>query len=373
MAKRPQFDPIQTTSGWMVSVPASMSASGKRSRKYFPKESAANSFAASLRRQYHQGERGGVIPHALALDAAAAIAILEPLGLSLIEAAKIVQAQWQARGKVETFRERWLEYRKQNENHWRQAYILQIEKMDRWLGNGFMESEVQGITDETITQALTAKGAKTPATIALRMRMVKAVLSGKSKKRKRKAVEIMTVSQCAAMLRACQNKRERWAVALLLFAGIRPFVDDGEITRLDWSDVGEAQIYISGDVSKTGTDRHIPITPRLARLLRGHPTEGKVTPNRWKLAYQRLRTAADIAGKQDITRHTFASNYLAAFGEDATKAAMGHSKGSDTLFRHYRRSVTKEAGERYFSAKTRRSGSSDRLAGCSPEDDGCPP
>jgi integrase len=57
---------------------------------------------------------------------------------------------------------------------------------------------------------------------------------------------------------------------------------------------------------------------------------------------------AEIASMHDVCRHTFASNFLAAQGEDATKQAMGHTAGSATLFRHYRRAVTRDAGAKYF-------------------------
>jgi integrase len=131
-------------------------------------------------------------------------------------------------------------------------------------------------------------------------------------------------------------------VALLLFAGIRPDAEAGEISRLQWEAVGETEIYVSPEVSKVG-DRHVPITPRLRRLLRGHPKSGSVVPAGWRRAWQRIRRVSGISEMQDVCRHTFASNHLAAFGEDATKQAMGHTAGSSTLFRHYRRAITRES------------------------------
>ncbi|MEX1116795.1 MAG: hypothetical protein WEB53_16225 [Akkermansiaceae bacterium] len=101
-------------------------------------------------------------------------------------------------------------------------------------------------------------------------------------------------------------------------------------------------------MSKVG-DRHIPITRRLRRLLRDHPASGPVILANWRRVYKQLWAAVDeIAGKQDITRHTFASHYLAAFGEMPAKSAMGPTAGSSTLFRHYRQAVTEVAGEKFF-------------------------
>jgi integrase len=170
-------------------------------------------------------------------------------------------------------------------------------------------------------------------------------VAAKEKQARTAAPEIMAVSQCAAMLRACKTGAERRAVGLLLFAGIRP---DGELGRLDWLDVGADHVTIHPETSKTGTDRHIPITPRLARLLRGRPADGPVIPPNWQRRIQAIRKAAGIAGIQDVTRHTFASHFLAAFGDTAAKQAMGHTEGSRTLFKHYRRAVLESDGKRYF-------------------------
>lgn len=159
-------------------------------------------------------------------------------------------------------------------------------------------------------------------------------------------------------LRACEGREQVRAVALLLFAGIRPDAESGEISRLDWSAVGKTEIYVCKKTSKVG-DRHVPITPRLRRLIRGHPAAGPVRPAGWKRTWQRIRKAAGIGDMQDVTRHTFASNLLAAFGEAEAKQAMGHTAGSTVIFRHYRRAVTEAGGKKYFSVlkqSARRSG-----------------
>ena len=137
-------------------------------------------------------------------------------------------------------------------------------------------------------------------------------------------------------------------VALLAFAGIRPDAESGEIARLDWEAVGAKEIYIAPATSKTGSDRHIEITPRLRAELKGHPASGPVLPAGWRRSWQRIRKAAGIAGEQDILRHSYASHMLAATDEAKAKAAMGHTAGSSTLFRHYRRAVTQADGLAYF-------------------------
>jgi integrase len=348
MAVSPKFAVIQTPHGYMVSVPGNMSSSGNRVRKFFPIATDAEKFAASLRKKYREGRRGGVIPHELAVMAGTAAEILEPHGVTILDAARSFIERMKNTGSSETFAERYDRALLDNEEHWSDRYKLDMERLPRWVGKGFMSKRLCDITTEVIESALRAHGAASQSTLDTRKRYVSAVMNHKTRHRKKTHIEIMTPRQCGQMLRACESPQERRAVALLLFAGIRPSADDGEISRLGWEAVGKSEIFVSREVSKT-SDHHIPITPRLRRLLRGHPTEGPVVPANWRRVYKRIRSAVDgIAGKQDITRHTFASHYLAAFGEQATKQAMGHTAGSSTLFRHYRAAVTESAGVRYF-------------------------
>jgi hypothetical protein len=58
----------------------------------------------------------------------------------------------------------------------------------------------------------------------------------------------------------------------------------------------------------------VPITPRLAREIAGHEPDGPVAPANWKRRWGRIRRDSGATG-QDVTRHTFASHFLAAFGE----------------------------------------------------------
>ena len=357
MPRSPDLRAAQSAAGWMVSIPPTMTATGKRERKFFGDDkTSAEKFAAGIRAKWVKGVRGTMLDPATAIAAAEAVKILAPLGIGLAEAARMVETQMNARGTRETFRERWMRYQLAHEGHWSDSYANQIGKLDRKLGDSFMDSAVQLMTPEFIRAAVLAGGARSKSNIALIERMVSAAMNERGKERRAVNIEIMTTGQCGRMLRACEDKAERMAVALLLFAGIRPSTEDGEISRLDWETFKPGEIYVPHEVSKTGTDRHIPITPRLARFLRDHPKDGLVIPAGWKRKYDRLRKAADIQGKQDITRHTFASHFLAAFGVDPAKQAMGHTAGSDTLFRRYRRAVNEADGKAYFGLARERGG-----------------
>jgi len=77
----------------MVSIPANMSSTGKRVRRFFELEKDAKAFAAGKRQKYHDGERGGIIPHDLAVMAGVANEMLEPHGVTLLEAARAFVAR----------------------------------------------------------------------------------------------------------------------------------------------------------------------------------------------------------------------------------------------------------------------------------------
>lgn len=350
MAKRPKFLHLLTPDGWRVDIPESMSRTGKRERRFFQTEPEAKKFAAKLREQYHAGQRGGLIPLALALDAAEASRILEPHGITLTEAARAFATRAVADGSNETFAARYDRAMRENEGIWRDRYSSDMAKLPRWVGKAFMATRISEISEPAIMAALRANGAAAQSTLDTRARYVSAIIGHRTRHRRGEVITIATISQCARLLRVCESPAERHAVALLLWAGIRPDAEGGEIARLQWECVGESEIYVPANVSKTGTDRHVPITPRLRRLLRGHDAEGPVIPANWKRVYQRLRKDAGITG-QDTLRHTFASHFLAAFGIDAARQAMGHSKTSDTLLRHYRRAVTTEAGRKFFGVR----------------------
>lgn len=352
MGRRPDFEPVKTSKGWMVSVPPAMSATGKRVRRFFQDEKKASSYGASVRAAHTKGMRG-MLPAEVALQAAEAVRILGDSGISLIEAARIAMRTAGSADQAEKFSERWRRAVLAEEARWSDRYAADIGKVPKWIGKKGMAMRCGEFTEDALAELLRDHGAKALSTLAARRARVLAVLHWKERHRSTREIQILTPKQAGRVLRACENPEQRRVVALLLFAGIRPDAESGEISRLEWDAVGKTEIYVSPEASKVG-DRHIPILPRLRRLLRGHPKSGPVAPAGWRRAWQRIRKEAGISEMQDVCRHTFASCYLAAYGEDAAKQAMGHTKGSDTLFRHYRRAVTKEAGEAYFGIRKKR-------------------
>ena len=304
MPRRPSLTVNESPKGYLVHVPASLSFLGKLERRYFKKSEDAEVFAAKLRTAYHKGMRGGVIGAETAkgaTDAEKALkeaglkvtvmeairayidarGILDPLKATLPEACKAWQSKHKASGHNLTFGESAAKFIREKEMDWSDRYRRNIEQTMKALPGWFLSMRSPEI-DESLMLKATKESVTTQTAIETRMRHIKSLVSGKGKKRKSRPPALLTVKQCAAMLRACITADERRAVALLLFAGIRPDADDGEITKLEWSAIRKGKIYVSADVSKTSSERIIPIRPRLARLLKGHPQAGMVLPAGWK-------------------------------------------------------------------------------------------
>lgn len=126
------------------------------------------------------------------------------------------------------------------------------------------------------------------------------------------------------------------AIAVLLFAGIRP----RELERLHWADIDweEKVVSISPTHSKTGGRRHVSIQPRLEKILREYAPPDALTQHRaticpanWTRKWRKIRVAAgwkspEKPWQQDVLRHTFASYHLKFFKNEATlQCEMGHS------------------------------------------------
>lgn len=325
-----------------------MTADGKRTRKFFPSITAAEKYAAKLRSEHNSGKRAGMVSASLALMAAEAERILAGSGITIVEAARMAVAKIGSESDRETFGERYARAMLAKEFVWRPVYADSMARMLNWLPAAFLDLPCGVIDRGAIERALTDSGPKARSTLDMRSSRINAILGYHERHTKSETIHILTDEQRKALIAACDGPQETMAVALLLYAGIRPDADSGEIRRIGWEDVGTDYIVVHPEASKTGTDRLIPVTPALARLIADHPESGTVVPAGWKRKWTRIRKAAGVSAN-DICRHTFASHFLAWKGEDATKNALGHASGSSTLFRFYRRAVTEAAGAAYFA------------------------
>ncbi len=135
-------------------------------------------------------------------------------------------------------------------------------------------------------------------------------------------------------------------VAILFFAGLRP---EREATGVRWQDVllDEGLLYVRPRKAKDRQSRYVKIEDNLKAWA---SLGGKLPPDNIRKRWATLRKKCGLFGDSwphDAARHTFASNYLALHGADATVEALGHGD-YEMLFKHYRSLVKPKDAERYF-------------------------
>lgn len=169
-------------------------------------------------------------------------------------------------------------------------------------------------------------------------------------RRRARAVAILTPDEVRRVMDACPADCVA-AFALLTWAGIRP----EELKRLRWRDVRleEGFVHVPAAKSKTAQARNVEVLPALrAWLVRTgrHAPDAPVCPPDWHRKSQRVRSACGVEWvQQDMLRHSFGSYHLAQFRDEGrTKAAMGHSRNSETLFVHYRAAATRAAAAEFW-------------------------
>lgn len=165
--------------------------------------------------------------------------------------------------------------------------------------------------------------------------------------------EFLTVPEVEKVMNAAGKYRS--ALALLLFAGIRPEELAGRAKDpLRWKHVrvDEKMIRIPAEISKTGKPRIVEGIPATVwRWLEPQQDHTPISPGRTR---QALRIAqAAIAPREwphDATRHTFCT-YALAHTSDAGKVShwSGHEGNPTMLQRHYRGLATKAEAEKFFA------------------------
>jgi integrase len=136
--------------------------------------------------------------------------------------------------------------------------------------------------------------------------------------------------------------------ALCLFAGIRPCLRGGEMSRLRPEHVKKTGvIHIEPEVSKVDMKRSITIQSNLAEWLKAYPlSEYPIqVKNMEKL---RARVAKKFKLTHDVMRHTFISMHVAKYrsmGDTALQA--GNSEA--IIRRHYLNVTTSQEAEMFFA------------------------
>lgn len=171
-------------------------------------------------------------------------------------------------------------------------------------------------------------------------------------RRRRSSAKTLTAAQVAEIMTFLETYQGgRWVpfFALTLFAGIRPTVPEGEISRLPVSAINlkTCTISISAEVSKIREPRKITIQPNLAAWLKAYPLE------KFPLIvadFQRRRCALSkrFGLSHDVMRHTFISMFVAKF-RSIGEAALQAGNSESIIRSHYLDLKMADEAEAFFA------------------------
>jgi integrase len=142
----------------------------------------------------------------------------------------------------------------------------------------------------------------------------------------------------------------RWVpyFALCLFAGIRPGVPHGEITKLkaDAVNLEAGMIFVSADVSKVREPRRVTIQPNLAAWLRAYPLD-KFPLVAGDFQKRRGKFAKEFGLTHDVLRHTFISMFVAKF-RSIGEASIQAGNSESIIRKHYLDLKTTAEADAFF-------------------------
>jgi integrase len=360
MPKRASLEPKQTTKPhvpWVVNLPAALSNTGRRERRYFGDKRTAGEFCRQQKiRLENYGASSTYLPPGKVEEAQAAFEKLQAAGIGLTEAVEQVLKWKRAREKSVTFKamfESFMKAKGERSAAYQTALRCTLSRFPALhdllvceISAADIEEQLDGMSPSVRNAFL--RYLRAGFNFAIRREWcsdnpVRRI----EMKRLTMRREILTNPQVFALLKATiKTDFELLPYHLFcIFAGIRP----KEVERLDWSNINieEKFIEVPDEKSKTDVRRIVDMEPLLLGWLEyyvrsGGRIEGSVTPA--ANLRKRLRVIRERAGfehwPQDAPRRTYASNWLAVHQDvNRLNNLMGHTSPA-MLWRHYHRAVT---------------------------------
>ena len=351
---------------WRINLPANITASGKRERRFFTKKAEAQTFCQLQRVRIENYGRNAVgLTPGQQEEAALAFERLAPYSVALNTVVADFIARQKAKANSVTFKSLFDSFTDSRQN--RSAAYLRGLKYTLPRFAELHERKVSEIAPEELEAEMDGM---TPAVRNAFLRNLRAVFNFGVKRgwlesnpvsrldfEKIKRGEVVTLSphEAKGLIRAAEKNDHDLLPyhALALFAGVRPL----ELQRLEWQhiDLVEGHIEITSAVSKTGRRRIIDIEPNLSEWLNHYiatygEAVGKVTP--MMNLRSRLREVRKAAGlnqwTQDVMRHSYASYWLAQHGDiNRLTLQMGH-ESADMLWKHYHKASKRKDAALYW-------------------------
>lgn len=376
MPRKPSFSFKNTSSGWKVEIPASLSPSGKRERAFFKTRDKARDYAQELEGKHKElGANALVIKPSLAESAIRAEQILKPTGASLIDAANAYRQQWDAKnascmlGKAV---EDYLLSRSDLRPSTLGSYRYTLEQLILPLHARNLSEIGTNELDELIASKGTGSRKMHLSNLRAFWRWAAKAPRGWCRNEVIEALEaprtnsdddigILSPDDVRALLSAAEaeSPAAACAYAIAIFGGVRM----GELEKLTWRNVKEDHIEIDASVAKKHSRRLVPLDPPLDVWLRTHRNgetdDTPIIPSNWAEVSKAVRRQAgwDVAARilknpkkptrgkwpTNACRHTCASVQVAIGTPlEALTFKFGHSGGHDLLRKHYVSRLTKK-------------------------------
>ena len=390
---RRDMDPKRVSSPWWISIPPRLSDSGKRQKRYFKTKAEAEGAAERIKiRKENHGTAAKLLSPADEQQAVSAFKLLRDFGseTQLSEIVGDYLDRLREKQASKTLTVAWDEYLARTDEHLSESHTKNLKSTKKRLEN-LHDKMVCDITAKEIDDCL--DGASASYRNAM-LREIRAVLNwcmGGSRKwlsnnpaddcdfsktKKIGEVRIYTVDQVKKILLAGVKEHAEIvpALSMMLFAGIRPDQEDGEITKLEWSHVlhddrHHTRIELPGSITKTGKQRSVKIRPALFSWIQWHQRElekskpkgikkvsltGLVSPEKGTALRKKIRRVFEEAGVeriQDGFRHTFASYLSKSENLDIVETELGHLGGREVLNRHYRTDVRESIANKFWALR----------------------
>jgi integrase len=375
MAKPIRFTPKNSPSGWRINIPAKISETGKRQQLFYRTQKLALAAADDLKRKVELfGVQTRAISPTVAEQATAALNLLEPYGITLLEAARRIAEIESMQRRSSTVEDALNDYEAAKGGR-SDRHTRTITYMSRHLREDFPQRMISSITPNELQVHLEARTGG-PTAFNDRLRLLTGLWRWAAKpprewcnpdtlkhlERKEAVtneISTLTAKEAATLLTTAEKHFTDTVIpfAIALFTGMRM----QEIERLKPEDIAPEGITVSQGKSKTKQRRFIQMPDPLAAWLNVYPITDCVCPPNWSRKEKAVRRLAgwkvwsDIVPTlklktpmqaeppetapewpQNALRHTAASVAL-ALGKDLQTLIFehGHSGGTEMLRKHY--------------------------------------
>lgn len=326
----------------------------------------------------NQGKEHAEFPTALRLQAQSAARLLEPHGVSLLDAVRIALPILETRGKsipvpnaVERFLEDYRLHGGPKAAIPSTSYLKDLRDMLSPFKSSFPETLVADVGTQEVEDFIAGRKGAGAVTRQSYVRAISAFygwcvrkgyrldnpLAKLRKKLPKTEPSILTVADAERVMR-CALPDEVAFLTLALFCGIR-IAEFHKIVRdsrgeeravwLEWKDVDlrARQVFISPALDKNRHGRYVEIAANGVAWLVQARGEDAVMPENWKERRQALEQRAAVALPQNVLRHSFCS-YRIALDQDYAKAAATVGNSPAMPRKHYVLVLPKKLGQDFF-------------------------